>query len=190
MVGNFIHLISMNWSCQILQGSASSARQLTLFGWMVALFHTIIQCMVLLHNFYNYLNNINSWKQIILLQSAVLGVKDSMPSKTVWSESCWRNLSEHTWAIRKTWQLAVGYLIYTLRVKIFLQHFSLFFGWKTSTPASQRSIFLWSTSWEFNCPVNCQQNFQGADQPWQTPGKQPEIHLSTVSREGRVALQS
>lgn len=52
-----------------------------------------------------------------------------------------------------------------------MQHFSLFFGWKTSTPASQTSIFLWSTSWEFNCPVNCQQNFQGIDQPWETPGE-------------------
>lgn len=60
------------------------------------LFHTIIQYRLLLHNFYNDLNDINGWKQIILLQSAVPDVKDSMPSKPVWPESCWRNLSEHT----------------------------------------------------------------------------------------------
>lgn len=44
------------------------------------LFHTTTQYMVLLQNFYNYLNDINGWKQIILLQPAVPDVKDSMPS--------------------------------------------------------------------------------------------------------------
>lgn len=37
MVRNLINLICINWSCQILQGCASSPRQLILFGWMAAL---------------------------------------------------------------------------------------------------------------------------------------------------------
>lgn len=82
MVRNLIHLICMNWSCRILQGSASSPRQLILFGGMASLCYYTPSFSICFYfiTFQTIWNTLMGGSISSLLQSDVLDVKEDIPN--------------------------------------------------------------------------------------------------------------